>query len=112
VLGRLGRLGRCFGFLTQVRHVDEEVMGIICRRRAPNFAEDLLVRDDLSGVLHQEPEQRVFLYREVNILAFAAHGSPSWAVMNPCTIKSPSPRPPTLAVSPQENFFEKPVLHF
>ena len=44
-------------FLAQMRDVDAQVMRLFHRLRPPNFRQQLAVRQNLAGVLHEQSQQ-------------------------------------------------------
>ncbi len=59
--------------LPQLAHEDAEVMRVVDVDRAPDFFQQVLVRDHVAGVLRQHLEQPVFLRRQRQALVVEQH---------------------------------------
>ncbi len=53
-------------FLPEVGHVHPQVVRVPDARRAPYFLEQVPVRDDFAGVLHQQRQQAEFGRRQMD----------------------------------------------
>src|SRR6266540_6079537 len=62
-----------FELVTQVGHVDADVVGLVGVRRAPHLAKELLVRDDLSRVADKGREEVVFGRRQAHVRPADGH---------------------------------------
>ncbi len=49
----------CLQLLPQICHVDAQGSDLVSLGRTPDFPNDLLVRQHLARVLHEQPEQRI-----------------------------------------------------
>ena len=69
-----GRSGSRFDLLPQLPHVDAKILRV--GRLVPQFLEQELVGQHLSRMLHQQPQQIVFLRRELHVSVADFHDPP------------------------------------
>src|SRR5438309_9528746 len=60
--------GLALELVAQVRHVDADVVRLLGVRRPPHFTKQLLVRDDLAGVMDERRQALVLDRREADLL--------------------------------------------
>lgn len=61
---RLG--GILFDLMAQLANKNAQIMGIMRVASAPNFLQELRVRNDIAGVLCQDLQQPIFLRRQLH----------------------------------------------
>src|SRR3989449_506070 len=73
-MARLDRIG--FELLSELLHIDAQVMGMLDMRGPPHLAQQLAVRDHHAEVLRQAGEKAEFQRREMDLHAVALYDVP------------------------------------